>query len=1031
MKFQGNTRTSLFARMSLLFGLLVTVPLVISGIVLSLAGRNAIVTNGAEVADIGRQRLERTADRFKQVARGTLDEAANKVAEEGRRHLDTTSVDAINAGKKALKTHTEQMTGRAERAVKGAAGGLVRVSEGALESSLTRLGQLNQKSRRDLSDSFAAQMDQELDTTSKSSVREALEKSVFRSWQVAADNRAVSVQNQAFRAVANMKLRLQTALGLTAIVRAGDEGLIKLHLNRSIMKNQPVMRAVLVSETGTELARVPDTDLGAGEAAPDWAESPTRKALMEQTDPVLQEPIRYDERSKSWIRRITHKVLDPSEEAPAPRPEMAVKPGEGAPLPPTMFLVVDLQMDNIVETATLEKLPEGMQVMVLHVEPRSDAESPITGRVVSSSDPKAIPSNSIAQNVINQLPKSRDESGAYAAKEFPFEYTTGDGTVMNGTARYWGKEDNCWTVVIQPRDVIRRPVEEFDKGIKAAWRGALNNVMTGMAQFNQKQDEKSGDIRNELLRDAQRKMEATEAAQMARVRAELKEYQVASASRLDRELEARKKALQEGPRQEIQRKAGLLAHEAFIGFGREAANETTLAATDIGVSANRVANRTAGQMLKYSGWLIPLFLVLALFLATMTARSLVRPINQLVKGTQALAAGEYNQRIKVKGDDELARLALAFNEMASAIALGQSELRQSHDTLAAEKHRIEAIVDASPDGLVMLEPSGEVAFINPTAVRLLELPLKTLPPAPFDLAQLPELAGQRIQECLEKAGEGEGVQEYEITEPQRVILQLREVPLRSGSGRLHGRLLHLHDVTRERLIDEMKTDFISLVSHELRTPLTSILGFSSYMLTGRMGSLSELQTTAMDSINRQAKRLSAIISDFLDVSRIESGKIEMRKQAVQVEQIAARVLEDLRPQATEKSIRVSTQVEGETQALVALGDEQRIAQVFTNLVGNALKFTESEGAIDILLSQQNGDVLCRVRDTGCGIPADELDRVFDRFYQVEKVVIRKSGGTGLGLAIVKNIVEAHGGRIWIESRVGEGTLVSFTLPRPV
>jgi signal transduction histidine kinase len=226
----------------------------------------------------------------------------------------------------------------------------------------------------------------------------------------------------------------------------------------------------------------------------------------------------------------------------------------------------------------------------------------------------------------------------------------------------------------------------------------------------------------------------------------------------------------------------------------------------------------------------------------------------------------------------------------------------------------------------------------------------------------------------------------------------------------------------------MKSDFISLVSHELRTPLTSILGFSSYMLTGRLGVVADTQKTALESIHRQAKRLSAIISDFLDVSRIESGKIEMKKEPVQIKSIASRVVEDLRPQASEKQIAVNARVEEGSLPLVALGDEQRIAQVFTNLVGNALKFTEPQGAIDVSLARKNGEVVCQVRDTGCGIPPDELDRVFDRFYQVEKVVTRKSGGTGLGLAIVKNIIEAHGGRIWIESRLGEGTQVSFTLP---
>ncbi|MGV3721213.1 MAG: sensor histidine kinase, partial [Actinomycetota bacterium] len=384
---------------------------------------------------------------------------------------------------------------------------------------------------------------------------------------------------------------------------------------------------------------------------------------------------------------------------------------------------------------------------------------------------------------------------------------------------------------------------------------------------------------------------------------------------------------------------------------------------------------------------------------------------------------------KIQGaDDELARLALAFNDMAGAIETGQAQLQQSHDFLAAEKARIQGIVESSPDGLVMLEPTGQVAFVNPAAARLLNLAPQDLPAAPFEVSQLPPAAAQRLQESLEQVQAHEGVQEYDWQEPQRLVLQLRDVNLRAANGKSYGRLLHLHDITRERVIDEMKTDFISLVSHELRTPLTSILGFSSYMLTGRLGAVQDTQKTALESIHRQAKRLSAIISDFLDVSRIESGKIEMKKEPVQLKNIASRVVDDLRPQAGEKQIQVNTRVEPGSLPLVALGDEQRIIQVFTNLVGNALKFTEPDGSIDVSLARNNGEVVCKVRDTGCGIPPDELDRVFDRFYQVEKVVTRKSGGTGLGLAIVKNIVEAHGGRIWISSNLGEGTEVSFTLP---
>ena len=314
-------------------------------------------------------------------------------------------------------------------------------------------------------------------------------------------------------------------------------------------------------------------------------------------------------------------------------------------------------------------------------------------------------------------------------------------------------------------------------------------------------------------------------------------------------------------------------------------------------------------------------------------------------------------------------------------------------------------------------------MINPAALRVLGADPERSHPA-----DLPPSALARLQECLHAATPSGDPATVEYREPQRCVLQLRKIELRSAAGRPLGQLLHMRDITRERQIDEMKNDFISLVSHELRTPLTSILGFSSYLLQGKLGSLQDSQRMALESVHRQARRLAAIISDFLDVSRIESGRIEMKKEPVAVATVAERVIEDLRPQANERAIRLELAVDTDHGPVVALGDEQRIAQVLTNLLGNSLKFTDKEGLVRVRLQRQGREILCQVIDTGCGIPADELPKVFDRFYQVEKVVIRKTGGTGLGLAIVKNIVEAHGGRIWIESEVGRGTQVSFTLP---
>ncbi|MCS6861537.1 MAG: ATP-binding protein, partial [Abditibacteriales bacterium] len=367
------------------------------------------------------------------------------------------------------------------------------------------------------------------------------------------------------------------------------------------------------------------------------------------------------------------------------------------------------------------------------------------------------------------------------------------------------------------------------------------------------------------------------------------------------------------------------------------------------------------------------------------------------------------------------------NQMAAALEQSRAELQRTLAILVQQKSRLHAIVESTPDGLIMLDNDDRIAFLNSTAQRWLGISdVSTLPCAAEDL---PLKAAERFAAALAAANHREP-SDLVLNDESKRVLQIRSVPVVDETGGSHGRLLHLHDVTREREIDEMKTNFISLVSHELRTPLTSILAFSSYILTGKWGDLTPRQRTGLESMHRQARRLHAIISDFLDVSRIESGKIEMQREPVAVADVAANVIEELRPQAAEKRLSVTLKTDPSlvSEPILALADEERIAQVMTNLIGNAIKFTDSGGQIEVVISRLNGVVQVDVRDTGCGIPPDELPKVFDRFYQVERVVTRKTSGTGLGLAIVKNIVEAHGGAIRVESKVGEGTTFSFTLP---
>jgi signal transduction histidine kinase len=582
------------------------------------------------------------------------------------------------------------------------------------------------------------------------------------------------------------------------------------------------------------------------------------------------------------------------------------------------------------------------------------------------------------------------------------------------------------------------------------WLVISTQPISDVAVFSEKMNQAIEVAANAAVQDTERKMLSitqTAMTEFAREREQLlnraeEKIRRVSTSALDKRLKTLKddeeKAMQQATDsvqkhgQQMQDTLKRLEANLRQATQREARNMRDKAESlvqqnvrDIRRHIAKMSNKPAAQMLQNSMMLIALFLVLAMGLAAVTAKSIVTPIEQLLDGTTALAAGDYAKRVPVKSDDEMGMLATAFNHMAEAVERSSTELERTNNRLTEEKTRIQYIIEGIPDGVMMVDHRSDVVFLNSAVRFMLELDGTT---GDNRTLSLYDTALQPFANSIEAALREP--QDVTLEHPRRRILRLRAVPMKDDLGQ-PGCLLLLHDVTEEREIDEMKNSFIALVSHELRTPLTSILAFSSYMLTEKLGPLTDSQKTGVESMYRQAKRLSAIISDFLDVSRIESGKVQMQKQPVEVDQIAERVMEELKPQAAEKNVTMSVEKRGlpKDAHVIALADEQRIAQVFTNLLGNALKFTDVDGKINVTLSARNGGVVVSVSDTGCGIPPEELPKIFDRFYQVERVVTRKTGGTGLGLAIVKNIVEAHGGKVWVTSRVGEGTTFYFTLPR--
>jgi two-component system, OmpR family, sensor histidine kinase VicK len=249
------------------------------------------------------------------------------------------------------------------------------------------------------------------------------------------------------------------------------------------------------------------------------------------------------------------------------------------------------------------------------------------------------------------------------------------------------------------------------------------------------------------------------------------------------------------------------------------------------------------------------------------------------------------------------------------------------------------------------------------------------------------------------------------------------VPVR-GDGGVTGVVVSFHDISEQLAVDRMKDEFISIVSHELRTPLGSIRGSLGLLAAGLLGTLPERGSHMLDLAIRNTDRLIRLVSDILDIERIESGRATFQLRPEDAGELVTRSVESMSPAAEAAQVRLTCDAE----SLPVEVDPDRIQQALTNLVGNAIKFSDAGSEISVSVRPREQEALFSVRDEGRGIPADKLEKVFQRFEQVDVSDSRQKGGTGLGLAITRSIVRQHGGRIWVESALGEGSTFYFTVP---
>ncbi len=353
---------------------------------------------------------------------------------------------------------------------------------------------------------------------------------------------------------------------------------------------------------------------------------------------------------------------------------------------------------------------------------------------------------------------------------------------------------------------------------------------------------------------------------------------------------------------------------------------------------------------------------------------------------------------------------------------------QMYREVLEEKEELESIIQNVYSGLLMVNKAGRIMQINQSARAMLGINDEDLTSGSYQEC----IESEKVREILKTSIESATEVAEEVTLPtpgeedEENIYQVQTAVVRGEHGRAIGVVAIFNDITEIRSVDRMKTAFVSTVSHELRTPLTSIKGFITTLLAEEDATSYDTETVRefYHIINSECDRLTRLINDLLNVSRIEAGRaLDLNPKPVNVPQLVEKVVTVQRSYSTRHELAV--EIRGEIPVIVA--DEDKLDQILTNLTNNAIKYSPRGGTVTICVEYIGDVVRCTVSDTGMGIPKEHLSKVFDRFHRVDNRDTREVGGTGIGLYIVKHLVEAHGGRIWVESEMGKGSSFIFEL----
>jgi len=410
----------------------------------------------------------------------------------------------------------------------------------------------------------------------------------------------------------------------------------------------------------------------------------------------------------------------------------------------------------------------------------------------------------------------------------------------------------------------------------------------------------------------------------------------------------------------------------------------------------------------------------ALVLGFFLVRHLILPITDMAVVVGSMAGGNYSRRIPVSRRDEIGALAMAFNRLAESS-------QERVETTATDRNRLQAILAGIVEGVIAVDDRERVVHMNDAAGRILGV-------SPEESRNKPVWETVRIKdfcETITRTMRAKRVEKAELrfqASPNERVVEMNASPLTGEDRMVSGAVAVLHDVSELKKLERVRRDFIANVSHELKTPITAVRGLIETVIDDKEMNGNQREQF-LEKIKNQSERLSSIVTDLLTLSRIESQAGALEVDLIDLCGVVSTSVNSLL--STAEAGKKSIISELSDKPVKVMGDREALGEVVSNLLVNALKYSPENGEVRIILTCNDRHAVLEVRDNGIGIEPRHLDRIFERFYRVDKARSREVGGTGLGLAIVRHIAIAHGGKVDVESAPGKGSVFRVTLPLAV